>query len=668
MKTKFYFILFVLFSLLVNSCEIEELGKSAEINKSDSQRTFSLTASMPEESNSTRIALTLNEKSVQLTWEEGDQLQLLFLQGEIKVKQVVTVKNISANGKKADFDIVLPESISDGIFNLYGVYGGGGLSDTDPTLAILPSGAGNAGSLETMGERKDVMMTFTCKEINTQDINVNVTFRHLGSLFCIILKNLSGETVDNLGDARLIAETVGWAYNNAEGGAIYDMVNEEFTGSETAGDYISLESAESSLLSGDSISFWAWYPPLPDVNWPELSLVLNDSEGSFLVSSDNSKPERTAPADAGRSYYFYAVWTGTNLQFTDNTFTPPPTIEDLTLTGDLRHAEGGDEFIGLVYLREGVVYYNEALESVEWSGEVSLGTGSDARMAVDYDNNPHVVYTTTDGKIAYISRTGSAWNEALYIESNNSGSCSKPDIAVDGNGYAHITYTDTKGNTGDYTDHPDIMYAVNSSGSFTKRLIRNGYYDGWEQSYKIANYYNKGSRITVDGAGQYYILSHRQDHYRSVYSGTDDTYQVVLDSGTGSGSAGSTYGTDSEDIYDLAFDGTNVIALYKTGNNIYTSQLSFSVNTINFENLKNITPLFTNNFSNPATLLALPETRFVGGNSGTNLFIASNSSGQVYTDITVKANTVTTVAKSGNKRYVAYTDSDGIIKLKKIVI
>ena len=38
----------------------------------------------------------------------------------------------------------------------------------------------------------------------------------------------------------------------------------------------------------------------------------------------------------------------------------------------------------------------------------------------------------------------------VYIESNFSGSCYKPDIDVDGSGYAHITYTDTKAETCPY--------------------------------------------------------------------------------------------------------------------------------------------------------------------------------------------------------------------------
>lgn len=85
----------------------------------------------------------------------------------------------------------------------------------------------------------------------------------------------------------------------------------------------------------------------------------------------------------------------------------------------------------MVYTRSGVVYYNQAQQNGEWLGEIALGSGSDPRIAMDANNNPHIVYVTTDGKIVYITSDGEGPTSPVYIESNNSGTCSKPDIAVD---------------------------------------------------------------------------------------------------------------------------------------------------------------------------------------------------------------------------------------------
>jgi len=54
----------------------------------------------PEESANTRIAFTQMGKDVALTWEDGDQLDLLFVQGSTMKKQTVTVSNISIDRKK----------------------------------------------------------------------------------------------------------------------------------------------------------------------------------------------------------------------------------------------------------------------------------------------------------------------------------------------------------------------------------------------------------------------------------------------------------------------------------------------------------------------------------------------------------------------------------------
>lgn len=202
-----------------------------------------------------------------------------------------------------------------------------------------------------------------------------------------------------------------------------------------------------------------------------------------------------------------------------------------------------------------------------------------------------------------------------------------------------------------------------------KTLIYNGYYESYGGADAGADYYDKGSRITLDNIGNYFILAHQHDFWKWM-SGADHNYRVRVKSLTAEGFAGATYKYDREDIYDITFDGTSVVALYKTGNNITTSQLSVNGNTISFINPQVVTPSFSNNFSNPATLLALPETRIIGGYSGSNLYTAINTAGQVYSDVTVKSDCIATAAspKSDSKIYVAYTGSDGVIKLKRIAL
>ena len=657
-KLIFYIITIILILAGCNKLEIpvDEINEETNIEQLGETKTLSISAEMPHEP-STRVALTEEEdNSIKLTWEEGDELQLCFVQDDNKVKRVVTVNNITNEGKKASFDVVVPTEFGDNNFDLYGVYGGAGLLDSDPTIAVLPTVSSSVSSLNALSDDEYTMMRFSAKEI-TGNTGVSVTFQHIGSLFSLILKNATAANMDNMGEARITSTTGGWAYNSVESGKSYNLVTETFLDVETAGNYISLY-ADGAIAADNTLSFWGWYPPLTDMNWPELTLQLYDKSNVLIGSSSNAKPARTASTDAGKCFYFYAVMNDAGLHFTDNSYTAPLNIEDLTIEGDLRHAASGTDFIGMVYTKAGNVYYNQAQLSGEWAGEVDLGAGSDARIAIDGSDIPHVVYTTSDNMIAYSKGNGATFTTE-YIESGNGGRCSRPDIAVDGDGFAHITYSDTRGGS-DYDSYIEIMYAVNSSGAFTKAII----YDG-EFYNRTGYYYNKGSRIEVDENGNYFILTHFDYNDRSARP-FFNRYELKITTASASGSSVQSY-SDKHDIYDMFFDGTNVIAFYKSDNVVTTALLTVSGSTISFDSPEEVTASIANTYSNPATLLALPTTRVLGGISDGKVFTKHGADEQV-TDKTVKSETVVVATQCGGDIYTAYTDSsDGMIRLIKRV-
>lgn len=315
MKRILYF--FATITLFFLACNQEDLGEE----QSHNVRVVSITATMPGyEEVGTRVALEQDGKDITLTWRENDQVQLCFVQGTTKVKQEATVTNISVDGKHGTFEFTLPEEIEEGAFDLYGVHGGGGLSKSDPSLAILPINAENAGALAGIEERGDVMLVFSRKEISTFNPRSDVSFQHLGSLFNITLKNNGNSNLDNLAEARLIADINDWAYNAEKGGGYYDLVNEYFLDTERAGNYISFKTENDNLASGQSATFWGWYPSLPNMNWPELKLELRDNSGALVAVSTNTKPERRETTEYGKNYHFYAAWDGQEVRFTDSHF------------------------------------------------------------------------------------------------------------------------------------------------------------------------------------------------------------------------------------------------------------------------------------------------------------------------------------------------------------
>lgn len=75
---------------------------------------------------------------------------------------------------------------------------------------------------------------------------------------------------------------------------------------------------QNGLPNGESMRIWAWFPPLPNVEWPRLELQLRENGGSDLIATSYSyMSERTAPTAPGKTYHFYAEWDGVELDFVD---------------------------------------------------------------------------------------------------------------------------------------------------------------------------------------------------------------------------------------------------------------------------------------------------------------------------------------------------------------
>jgi hypothetical protein len=330
----------------------------------------------------------------------------------------------------------------------------------------------------------------------------------------------------------------------------------------------------------------------------------------------------------------------------------------LPLNGDIMHAASGTDFIDVVYSRTGNLYYNRMSAGGSWLEEKSLGTGTEARIDVDNSDHPHIVFTSSD-KIAYITNDGDEWSTIEYIESNNAGACSKPDIAVDASGKVHITYTDTKGNVGDYTDRPDIMYATNTSGSFIKTLIFKGFLDYYGGADRYAEYFDKGSVIDVNDAGNCYILSHKYQ-YQTWMGGNDKQYSVVAYSNLITGGT-PTYSSDVLAVYDLAHSGNSVFALYRESSfKVSELILGGTPASISFSNTSSVS-------STSVSSLALQGTDMVtGGISSGKLFTKHNDLAHVYDDITVKGTAVPVVGVAG-AFFIVYTDNaDGMIKIREV--
>lgn len=332
------------------------------------------------------------------------------------------------------------------------------------------------------------------------------------------------------------------------------------------------------------------------------------------------------------------------------------TVQPAAPNGDLLDAVAGSTFTMVLYTRDGSIYYNQVDTEGTWGTEALISTGgTEGRLAIDSTDKAHVVYTVA-GKIGYRVYDGSNWAEEVLIESNNGGSCSKPDIAVDGSGKAHITYTDTRGNVGDYTDHPDIMYATNISGSFTKTLIYNGHYESYGGADAGADYYNKGSFIAVDNDRNYYILTHHYNFYKWM-SGNDKNYYAKIKTPTKEIVLGSNYASDIINVFDIIIRDGKIYALYQHSN-VKSAELIIDGANLTINRVVEATEI-TTAYSHDAEAGNI----VIGSMDGNYLRIHYNGTAETLNTIEVKGYAVSIVNLNGSF-YAVYTDnSDGKIKL-----
>lgn len=306
----------------------------------DTVRTISLEIDMPDDP-TTR--LTLNERgdrTIEVLWEELDEIQLAFVRqlpnGKYQTSLVlVYAETLSEGGKRAHFPITPPTGWTS--WTLYGVYAGQYIAtalsgEGNKPILQLPQVTENATSLNledsSIEKRGDAAMYFK-KEMTSADPNALVTFKHLGSIFNITIVNNAATAITDINKKVKLngIRSTGWAYNHSGIGQ-FDLVSETFLKPVIAsGDEIRFTPPVTELPgNGGTMRVWGWYPAsLPGKNWPELELELNYQKTA--TRSVYNMPPRNTPSKVGMNYSFYAVWDGTGLYFTDNTYTIPTTNE-----------------------------------------------------------------------------------------------------------------------------------------------------------------------------------------------------------------------------------------------------------------------------------------------------------------------------------------------------
>lgn len=323
---KIYLLTTLLITALIIGCNndvlVEEVGITD--NTETASKTIKISTTMPGESNS-RIAMELaeNELDVNLTWKDGDEINLIFVEGGIAVgKQTVKIEedNISPDRKRASFDITV-NGVTGDEFDIYGVHGGGGFASEESYELLLPTAAESMGtSLDELSSNNAIMIRFEAKDVSLNSPNISVEFEHIGSLFRLELKNkLTVQISEYDFNVSLVSESAIGAHQN-NGNATYNPMSKTVINSIT--NQTSLPFA-SNLKVGEipvntSVDFWAWYIPDADAIWDKIGLEIANLNESLTYESTSKKSARTAPIPTGKAFHFYAAFMDWKLHFTNS--------------------------------------------------------------------------------------------------------------------------------------------------------------------------------------------------------------------------------------------------------------------------------------------------------------------------------------------------------------
>src|SRR5690554_7601456 len=203
MNRKFMFFLTTLLLIFVGCSE--EVLKIDEPTGENAKRTIKVIANVDDNDIGTRVAMQQNGLDLNLTWEVGDVIWLVFYDGENFVHSNTTVTAVTNNGKRAEFEVDVPEGSEADTFDLYGYYGGGPLSG-EMGIVDLPAGPWG-GSLPALEGADLVMLRFAATGLDMESPEISVTFQHVGSLFKIFLENISTTTLQDITSVQIFSET-----------------------------------------------------------------------------------------------------------------------------------------------------------------------------------------------------------------------------------------------------------------------------------------------------------------------------------------------------------------------------------------------------------------------------------------------------------------------------
>lgn len=327
--------LFIIAGCTKNGIDIEQPTPDVEGGK------IVLTASIPDESPQTRINLApeANTKNIIVTWKAGDILYFFFQQGTTLAEgNSVTLaqQDISSNGKVATFTITVPAGIDTGNpFKIYALHGAPYILDNGKiNVNVSPVGFSLLTALNNVPVSGEVTVTPPVGSIT-------IPFNHLGVLQCLNFKNTSASDFV-ITPTLANASGTDWYYTYLGGTTAphYDLIGKQVTDASVTPS----AAGNVTIPSNSTVQLAQWVMPTA-ANTPEIKLRAPNGGTTYI--SNNCKVARGSAMQQGSAYHLYAIWDGSELYFTNSTFTPKSSIQPnpLSYVAEYNVNKAGTDFV-----------------------------------------------------------------------------------------------------------------------------------------------------------------------------------------------------------------------------------------------------------------------------------------------------------------------------------
>ncbi|KAF5080844.1 hypothetical protein DSECCO2_115350 [anaerobic digester metagenome] len=345
---KFRIFFFAAIALITASCNNETIEPGTVVKDKPKNQVLNITASF-EEPAETRAYLeetgTTVIKAIGFRWETTDEIQFCFEQGGTADKNTANITAVSADGKTAQFTVTVPAGIDVG--NPYTLYAyrssrkseittGSVLDPITPTVAVLPAAQFNY--LATLADQATVFSIWSKKVIDPAMTTISLSFKHLGSMMTLNLKNVGSATISDLHSIVLQTNpSQNWIINrlNGNGGALFDMAAETYVGgSEQFSTTLTFFTPSATLAPDEVGTYYLWFVPKTDIAAFDLMLASLKSPGtpSDITGLTNVNKSITRSLQTGKNYLLFATIENDEsttpprpylLKFTDSSYVAP---------------------------------------------------------------------------------------------------------------------------------------------------------------------------------------------------------------------------------------------------------------------------------------------------------------------------------------------------------